>query len=43
MKDLYTDENKNDLASAVQEFLSQGEYTLADLLKIIADVIEYRL
>lgn len=43
MKDLYSDENMNNVARAVWEFLSQEQYTLADLLKIITDVIDNRL
>ena len=43
MKKLYNDENMNNVAYAVWEFLSQEQYTLADLLKIITDVIDNRL
>ena len=43
MKELYNDENMNNVAYAVWEFLSQEQYTLADLLKIIIDVINNRL
>ena len=43
MKDMYRDEYMNDVAYFIWEFLSREEYTLADLLKIITDVIEYRL
>ena len=43
MKDLYSDENMNNVAYAVWEFLSREEYTLTDLLKIITDVIDNRL
>lgn len=43
MKELYNDENKNDVAFSIYQFLSNGQYTLTDLLRIIIDVIENRL
>lgn len=43
MKELYDDENMNDVAFAIYQFLSDGQYTPIDLLRIIIDVIENRL
>jgi hypothetical protein len=43
MKELYDDENMNNVAYAIWEFLNQEQYTLVDLLKIITDVIDNRL
>lgn len=43
MKELYNDENMNDVASSIYQFLSNEQYTLADLLRIIVEVIENRL
>lgn len=43
MKELYDDENMNDVAFAIYQFLSDGQYTPTDLLRILVDVIENRL
>lgn len=43
MKELYDDENMNDVAFAIYQFLSDEQYTPTDLLRIIIDVIENRL
>ena len=43
MKKLYEDENMNEVASSIYQFLSNEQYTTTDLLKIIVDVIENRL
>jgi hypothetical protein len=43
MKELYDNEDMNDVAFAVWEFLNQEQYTLADLLKIITNVIDNRM
>ena len=43
MKEMYDDENMNDVACSIYQFLSNEQYTTTDLLKIIIDVIENRL
>lgn len=43
MKELYDDENMNDVAFSIYQFLSNEQYTPTDLLRIIIDVIENRL
>ena len=43
MKEMYDNEDWNEVASAIYEFLNWGQYTVADLLRIITDVIDNRL
>lgn len=40
---MYGNSDKDYIAYEIEKFLEAGEYTLADLLQIITDVIKYRL